>query len=128
MSKRIVSRAALLAFALVFAGCASSPPVPRGARVIRPGDEFGFQGKAYQFLKVADEFVLLRDVPYEGTPGAMSGFLEEVFRVHRDDLGRGRWYMHPRLPGCYLQWRGGDEFTLARDEGLVRGDEVELIK
>ncbi len=58
----------------------------------------------------------------------ISGFVDEVFRVSRYDLGEGRWYANEKLPGVYLQWLGLDSFALAHDRSAVGDAPVVMIK
>ena len=125
MSIRSLAAPLVLAALAVFsAACASAPPVP-SPRVL-PGDTFAFEGEEYLLQQVQEDFVLLRYVDPDDAP--ISGYVEEVFRVSRYDLGQGRWYAHRRLPGVYLQWLGLDAFALARGSGTVRGSEVVMLR
>ena len=115
--------AALLAFC---AGCAATP-LP-GRQEVQPGDTFAFEGKQYRLQQLQEDFIVLRYRDPEESPGPISGFVDEVFRVSRYELGKGRWYAHERLPGVYLQWLGLDSFALARGADRPRGIEVTMLR
>ncbi len=129
MKMRMTTRGLFLAGALAAAalgtGCASARS--SGPAEARPGREFTFEDQDYRMLVVDTDFVLLRRVGSDSGPGEITGFVQEVFRVSRYDLGEGRWYVHRSLPGTYIQWRGGDSFALTRDRSLLRGAEVATL-
>ena len=108
------------------AGCASG----KGATgAIHPGDTFSFEGKDYVLRQVQDDFVLLRfREPGDDSSGLISGYVDEVFRVSRYDLGQGRWYGSSRLQGVYVQWLGLDAFALEDDRAALGGAEVVMLR
>lgn len=122
----LLALAALLGAALLASGCASR----RGASgAVHPGDTFSFDGKSYLLQQVQEDFVLLRyREQEEGGSDLISGFVDEVFRVSRYDLGQGRWYGSSRLEGVYVQWLGLDAFALEDDRAALRGAEVVMLR
>ncbi len=120
----------VLAFAtLISVGCASAgPPLPPGVERVQPGETIEFEGQVFQMRKVQEDFVLLRYREPGGVGGGISGFVDEVFRVCRYDLGAGCWYTHARLPDVYLQWLGFDSFAMAHDRSALRGAEVVMLR
>jgi hypothetical protein len=101
-----------LAFAAL-AGCATSPPTP-GLHRLEEGKSVEFDGRLYMLDRVEEDYVVRRyREPGEGR--IISGFVEEVFRVSRYDLGQGRWHAGGKLPGAYLQWLGLDSFALVHE-------------
>lgn len=116
----------LLAPLLAAPGCASV--AAPDSEIVEPGDTFSFEGNEYRLLQVQEDYVLLRFREPGSEAGAISGFVDEVFRVTRYDLGQGRWYASQRLPGVYVQWRGLDAFELARGPSALRGAEVTMLK
>jgi hypothetical protein len=112
-----------LAFALSIAvGCAGVPAVPRdGEIVVHPGEEFRCDGHRYRLLVAQDDYVIQEYVKPEGTPGEVSGWLRQVFRLNRASLAEGRWYMDPSLEGVYVNWRGENTFAIARGDNLPGG-------
>jgi hypothetical protein len=114
--RMFVAAAALLGGAAL-AGCTSTRPA--GIETVTIDSPFEFEDRAYRFQLVADDFILHRRVDGDGRP---------VFRVSRYDLGQGRWAMHESLPGCYIQWHGGEDFAIARSRAELRGAEVALLR
>jgi hypothetical protein len=100
--------------ALVLAGCAAPSLKPEGSVTVNPGDVFAFDGAHYRIEYLGEDFVFRREVEAGGEKGEVSGWVDEVFRVGRHQLSQGQWHMHPRLTGVYLQWMGGETFTLSR--------------
>ena len=133
MKSRLLTRvlfvAALSALPL---GCASPGPsgasLPAGVEKVVPGETIEFEGQVFQLRKVQEDYVLLRYKEPGGTGGGISGFVDEVFRVCRYDLGNGSWMTHRNLPGVYLQWLGLDSFALARDRSALGGTEVVMLQ
>ena len=115
---RILPVLLLSAAAALAASCASRP-APGVVRPIEPGEAFEFEGGAFQLRRVQEDYVLLRFREPSPDAGGISGFMDEVLRVSRYDLGEGRWYASEKLPGVYLQWLGLDSFALARDRDAV---------
>jgi hypothetical protein len=124
----------LSAASLLSAGCASAPTsgprraLPPGVERIEPGETIEFEGRVFQMRQVQEDFVLLRYREPAGVGGGISGFVDEVFRVCRYDLGEGRWYTHAKLPDVYLQWLGLDSFAMAHDRSALRGAEVVMLR
>ena len=120
--------ALLVALALVVAcaGCASTSA--NGIQRLDPGETVEFDGKAYQLQQIQEDFVLLAYREPAAEKGVISGFVDEVFRISRYDLGTGRWYANERLPGVYLQWLGLDSFALAHDRKAIGDAEVVMVK
>jgi hypothetical protein len=108
------------------AGCAST--AGPGIQRIEPGQTVEFDDRAYQLRQVQEDFVLLRYRDPGTEKGIISGFVDEVFRISRYDLGEGRWYAHEKLPGVYLQWLGFDSFGLAHDRKAVGNAEVVMLR
>lgn len=128
MRSRMSFGALVVMFALL-AGCASFKGTePAVTDRVQPGQVFAFEGQDYRFDVNQEDFVLLRRVEAEGNPGEITGWVKEVFRVSRYHLGDGRWYMYEGLPGAYLQWKGGDEFTVVRDQAALGGAEVAVLR
>jgi hypothetical protein len=123
--RMFVAAAALLGGAAL-AGCTSTRPA--GIETVTIDSPFEFEDRAYRFQLVADDFILHRRVDGDGRPGEITGWVREVFRVSRYDLGQGRWAMHESLPGCYIQWHGGEDFAIARSRAELRGAEVALLR
>jgi len=120
---RVLRPVFLVAVALAAAACASTsggPPAKFG-----PGQTVEFGGTAYQLHQDDQDFVLMRHREPTGEAGAISGFVDEVFRVSRHRLGEGRWTDPVRAPGVALQWRGLDTFSLARADDPVTTAPVE---
>ena len=99
---------ALSASACATLGGNSTDPVR-----LEPGDTVDFGGETYRLVLVQDDFVLLRYVD-PGTPGALSGFMDEVMRVSRYHVRQGRWNSDEGKPELRMQWAGGDAFVLDR--------------
>jgi len=118
--------AVLFTGAVASAGCASTSA--NGIQRLDPGQTVEFDGKAYQLQQVQEDFVLLRYREPGGDKGAISGFVDEVFRISRYDLGTGRWYSNDKLPGVYLQWMGFDSFALAHDRKAIGDAEVVMVR
>jgi hypothetical protein len=119
-------RSMLPILVLLAAGCASTSA--GGIQRLEPGQTVEFDGRAYQLLQVQEDFVLMRYRDPATEPGAISGFLDEVFRISRYDLGEGRWYANEKLPGVYLQWMGLDSFGLAHDRKVLGNAEVVMLR
>jgi len=117
----------LAAAASLAQGCASSRG-PSGMESIRPGDTVEFDGETFQLRQVQEDFVLLRYRAPGVEGGGITGFVDEVFRVCRYDLGAGQWYSHAKLPGTYVQWLGLDSFGLVHDRAALRGAEVVMLR
>ena len=126
MKPRFLAKTLLPALLLLAAGCASTSG--SGIGRLDPGQTVEFDGKAYQLRQVQEDFVLLRYREPGSEAGALSGFVEEVFRVSRYDLGAGRWYANEKLPGLYLQWMGLDSFALAHDRKAIGDAEVVMLR
>ena len=124
--RRSLAALAVAALFALSAGCAAARPAPR--QEVQPGDSFAFEGKQYRLQQVQEDFIVLRYRDPDDAPGPISGFVDEVFRVSRYDLGKGRWYAHERLPGVYLQWLGLDSFVLARGGEMPRSVEVTMLR
>jgi len=120
--------AAVLAVAGLTAGCAALAGSPDTPERIVPGTPFAYEGDDFRMMMVQDDFVVVRLVRPDGNPGEITGWVDEVFRVSRYDLGEGRWYMYEGMPGAYLQWRGGYHFSLVRDREALAGAEVAILK
>jgi len=97
------------------AGCAA-PGAERAAshQAFGPEESFSFEGHEYRLKSVQDEFVLVRLLPEGGEPGEMSGWMDEIVRLSRYELGGGRWHLEGDLDGVFLQWKGGETFSLVR--------------
>jgi len=120
---------ALVVYAGLAAGCASTGRSgPEAMEAVGPDRPFVFEDREFRILTVQDDFVVLENVKPENNPGEITGWVKEVFRVSRYDLGEGRWFMYEGLPGAYLQWCGGDQFRLARDRNDLEGAEVALLR
>jgi hypothetical protein len=122
-----LAAAALLLAAAFAAGCAGTSGAG-GMESVRPGDVVEFDGQVFQLRQVQEDFVLLRYREPGGAGGGITGFVDEVFRVSRYDLGAGQWYSHAKLPGTYVQWVGLDSFALAHDKAALRGAEVVMLR
>jgi hypothetical protein len=116
----------LSAAALLSAGCASRGPGE--FERIGPGEVVEFGDEAYKLLGVQEDFVLLRYRQRGEVPGGITGFVDEVFRVTRYDLGEGRWYAHEKAPGVCFQWMGFDSFALAEHRELPKGAVVYMLR
>lgn len=127
MRMKHVATAILLTAAALVAGCASAP-ANRGTETLRPGDIVEFEGQVFQLRQVQEDYVLLRYRAPGAEGGLISGFVDEVFRVSRYDLGAGQWYSHAKLPGTYVQWVGLDAFAMAHDREMLRGAEVVMLR
>ena len=125
---RVASAVLLAAAAALAQGCASAPARSGGMESIRPGDTVDFDGQTFQLRQVQEDFVLLRYRAPGTEGGGITGFVDEVFRVSRYDLGNGQWYSHAKLPGTYVQWLGLDSFALAHDRSALRGAEVVMLR
>jgi len=127
---RTIRRASVLFSAILslslLGGCASDT----GGRTpdLRPGDTASFHGERYRLQQVQDDFVLLRFRDPDDGQGAISGYVDEVFRVSRYDLGQGRWYGSSRMPGVYVQWLGLEAFALESDRKALGGAEVVMLR
>jgi len=108
------------------AGCAGSSA--SGIQRIEPGQTVEFDDRAYQLRQVQEDFVLLKYREPGSGQGALSGFVDEVFRISRYELGEGRWYAHQKHAGVYLQWLGLDSFGIAHDREALGGAEVVMLK
>lgn len=118
----------LLAMFIVMSGCASMPSIPeKGEIALRPGGTFRFQDREFRLDSVQEDFVFMQNVKPDGKGGEVAGWVEEVFRVSRYDLGQGRWHMHPKLSGLYLRWLGGDGFAISRDAAVLGPDEPKVL-
>jgi len=106
----------VLALSGLASACASTSGSPDGPVRLEPGDTVEFQGETYRLMLVQDDFVLLR-YRDPGTPGGLSGFMDEVLRVSRYRLGEGRWSAEEGQPAVRMRWTGGDAFVLDRDAG-----------
>lgn len=122
----LVALALMFAGSLAASGCASTSS--NGIQRLDPGQTVEFDGKAYQLQQVQEDFVLLRYREPGAEKGVISGFVDEVFRVSRYDLGAGRWYANEKLPGIYLQWLGLDSFAMAHDRAALGDAEVVTVK
>ncbi|MCK6480136.1 MAG: hypothetical protein HUU06_01625 [Planctomycetaceae bacterium] len=118
--------AVVLLPALLLGGCASTGGTSSGT--VHPGETVSFKGEQFLLLTVQEDFVLLRYRDPDADDGVISGFVDEVFRVSRYDLGKGRWYGSSRLPGVYIQWRGLDAFALESDPAALGGAEVVMVR
>ncbi len=128
MKFRNLFMAAALALAtVVTTGCMSTHRMGE-QELVAPGKAFALDGNDYRIDVVQEDFVLMQRVEPEGNPGEITGWVKEVFRVSRYDLGTGRWYMYENMPGAYLQWAGGDNFVVARDEVALAGADVTLLR
>ena len=116
----------LLLLLVLAAGCASTSA--SGVQRIEPGGEVEFEGRAYKLQQVQEDYVLLRYREPGSTEGALSGFVDEVFRISRYDLGEGRWYANQKNAGVYLQWLGLDAFGIAHSREALGGAEVVMVK
>lgn len=117
---------ALLMLFLVAAGCASTSA--SGIQRIEPGQTVEMDDKAYQLRQVQEDYVLLRYREPGSEKGAISGFVDEVFRISRYDLGEGRWYANQNNAGVYLQWLGFDSFGIAHDRKAIGNAEVVMVR
>jgi hypothetical protein len=106
---------ALLVLVASTAACAAVPFSSSAPVRVGPGQICEFDGQLYRLVVVHDDFVLLRYRDATGEAGALSGFLDEVFRVNRYRVGEGRWTALEAMPGMRVQWAGGDDFVLARE-------------
>ncbi len=129
MMRRLMLSGALAVACGIFAGCSTlGMAESRSTEDVQSGRTFAFEGNAYRIDRVEDEYVLMRRVDSDGSPGEITGWVKEVFRVSRYDLGSGRWYMYEGMPGAYLQWAGGDDFTIARNRDALAGAQVALLR
>ena len=120
-------RTAIYLLLLVLAaGCASTSA--SGIQRIEPGQTVEFDDRAYQLRQIQEDYVLLKYREPGAEQGALSGFVDEVFRISRYDLGEGRWYANQRNSGVYLQWLGLDSFGIAHDRAALGGAEVVMVK
>ena len=107
---------AAAALAALLPACASSRSAAPAPVRVSPGQVAEFDGGLYQLVAIHDDFVLLKSREASGEAGALSGFLDEVFRVNRYRVGEGRWGGLERVPGLGVRWAGGEEFVLVRDD------------
>lgn len=116
----------VLLLLLLAAGCAGTSAA--GIQRIEPGQTVEFEDRAYQLRQVQEDYVLLRYREPGAGQGALSGFVDEIFRISRYDLGEGRWYANARNSGVYLQWLGLDSFGIAHDRAALGGAEVVMVR
>ena len=109
--KSLARTLGVLALSILASSCASLSGGPDDPVRLEPGETVDFEGETYRLMLVQDDFVLMRYLD-NNDAGGLSGFMDEVLRVSRYELRKGRWNSEPGKPELRMQWAGGDAFVL----------------